>query len=469
MFCALLASLPLAQEPDLPSSDDAPNVLLVSIDDLNDWTGCLGGHPQASTPNLDALAARGVLFANAHCQAPVCTPSRASLFTGRYPSTTGMYFLQPALAQVEALQDATTLVQRFAAEGYHTMGVGKLHHGGGEEVFFEEYGGSLGGFGPSAPQKLGYPIGHPLWDWGAYPQEDEAMPDYKVAAWAAGKLRAEHERPFLLAVGFWRPHVPMLVPQSWFDRIGPEAEIVLPQVRSDDREDLPIYARDLTIGLPAPRHEWMLEHDQWRAAAHAYLASSAFVDAQVGRVLRALAEGPHGSNTLVVLFSDHGFHLGEKERWAKRSLWEESTRVPLIIAGPGVPRGRCDAPVELVDLYPTLLAQCGLARQEGLDGHDLTPLLRDPGGPWEHLARTTFGPGNHSLRSRHLRYIHYADGSEELYDHRDDPHEWTNLAGREDQAARLSSFRPFLPLLDAEMVPGSAGAGLDALRAANDR
>ncbi|MCZ6596311.1 MAG: sulfatase-like hydrolase/transferase [Planctomycetota bacterium] len=152
------------------------NVLLIIVDDLNDWVGALGGHPQARTPNIDALAARGVVFTNAHCQAPVCTPSRASLFTGRLPSTTGMYFLQPALARARELDGVTTLVERFAAEGYDTLGVGKLHHGSGEARFFQEYGGGMGGLGPSPPEKLSYPQGHPLWDWGPYPATDALMP-----------------------------------------------------------------------------------------------------------------------------------------------------------------------------------------------------------------------------------------------------------------------------------------------------
>ena len=361
-----LSLLPLL----LPSP---PNVVLITIDDLNDWVGCLGGHPQARTPSLDALAARGTLFTNAHCQAPVCTPSRASLFTGRLPSTTGMYFLQPNLSQVAGLADVVTLAERFAAEGYATLGVGKLYHGP-EDRYFQTYGGAKGGFGPRPAEKLAYPQGHPLWDWGPYPASDAQMPDTKVADWAIARLAEEREGPFFLAVGFWRPHVPMYVPAPWFDAF--REQIRLPTTRADDRDDLPRYAAELTVGHPAPRHEWMVEHDAWRDAVHAYLASGSFVDHQVGRVLAALEASDHAGDTIVVLLSDHGFHLGEKQRWAKRSLWEESTRVPLILAGPGVPVGRRDAGVGLVDVYPTLLELCGLSAQADLDGHSLVPLLR---------------------------------------------------------------------------------------------
>lgn len=451
----------------LPQQEETrPNVLLIVIDDLNDWVGALGGHPQAHTPNIDALAERGVLFTNAHCQAPVCTPSRASLFTGRLPSSTGMYFLQPALAKASELDGVPTLVERFATEGYATLGVGKLHHGSGEARFFEEYGGGMGAFGPSPPEKLSYPKGHPLWDWGPYPETDAQMPDSKVAEWAVAALGKERKAPFLLAVGFWRPHVPMCVPEPWFEVIGREADVRLPDVSANDRDDLSRYAAELTLGLPAPRHAWMVEHDAWRGAVHAYLASTAFADAQVGRVLDALEASPRADDTIVVLLSDHGFHLGEKERWAKRSLWEESTRVPMIIAGPGITPGTCGAPVGLVDVFPTLLELCGFEKPEGLDGHSLRGLLREPAAPWPHAALTSFGPGNHSVRTSRWRYIRYADGSEELYDHAADPQEWKNLAARSSSEDVLAELRSFLPEEDAAPVANASGAGFDAMRAA---
>lgn len=453
----------------LRSQATRPNVLLLAVDDLNDWVGALGGHPQAKTPNIDRLAARGTLFTNAHCQAPVCSPSRASLVTGRLPSSTGMYFLLPALAAEPSLQDTVTLVQRFAQEGYATFGVGKVYHGD-ERPFFGEYGGAMGGFGPRPQDKLSYPIGHPLWDWGAYPETDEQMPDRRVADWAAAKLAEEHERPFFLAAGFWRPHVPMYAPKRWFD-LHPREAVLLPEVLADDRDDLPDYAKALTIGLPAPRHEWLVEHDQWQHAVQAYLASTSFVDACVGRVLDALAASRYADDTIVVLLSDHGFHLGEKQRWAKRSLWETSTRVPLVVGAPGCAPGVSSQPVGLVDVYPTLLELAGLAPDEGLDGHSLAPLLEDPDASWPHVALTTFGPGNHTVRSERWRYTRYADGSEELYDHDADPREWHNLAARAPRTdavnEALADLRARLPAGDAPIRTRAEGsAGLDAFRAA---
>ena len=465
--CLVLATALLVVP--LRAQAERPNVLLLTVDDLNDWVGALGGHPQAKTPNIDRLAARGTLFTNAHCQAPVCSPSRASLVTGRLPSTTGMYFLLPALAAEPSLQDTVTLVQRFAEEGYATFGVGKVHHGD-ERPFFGEYGGAMGGFGPRPEDKLSYPIGHPLWDWGAYPEKDEQMPDRRVADWAAQKLAEEHDRPFFLAAGFWRPHVPMYAPKPWFD-LHPREEVLLPEVLAGDRDDLPDYAKALTIGLPAPRHEWLVENEQWRHAVQAYLASTSFVDACVGRVLDALAESRYADDTIVVLLSDHGFHLGEKQRWAKRSLWETSTRVPLVVAAPGRAPGVSSQPVGLVDVYPTLLELAGLRPGEALDGHSLAPLLDDPDGAWPHVALTTFGPGNHTVRSRRWRYTRYADGSEELYDHDADPLEWHNLIAREPRADAveevLTDLRARLPAADAPIRSKAEGsAGLDAFRAA---
>ena len=440
-----------------PEQKPAPNVVLIAVDDLNDWVGALGGHPQAKTPNIDRLAARGMLFRNAHCQAPVCSPSRASLATGRLPSSTGMYFLTPSLAQEPSLQGCVTLTQRFAAEGYATYGVGKIHHGN-ERPFFQDYGGGMGGFGPRPKQKLSYPIGHPLWDWGAYPESDAQMPDTRVADWAIERLQRPHAAPFLLAVGFYRPHVPMYAPKPWFD-LHPREATALPEVFADDRSDLSAYAKQLTIGLPAPRHSWFVEERQWQHAVQAYLASVSFVDACVGRVLDALEQSPHADNTIVVLFSDHGFHLGEKQRWAKRSLWETSTRVPLIIAAPQRAPGACAQPVSLLDIYPTLLDLCLVEPDAALDGHSLKPLLQDPEAAWPHHAITTFGPGNHAVRSRDWRYIRYGDGSEELYDHRSDPNEWHNLTAIADPPADLAevlaAHRRALPKADAPVRAGA--------------
>jgi len=265
---------------------DRPNILIISIDDLNDWTGCLGGHPQAKTPNIDRLAKRGTLFRNAHCQAPICTPSRASMLTGLYPTTTGLYFLQPALEASKVAMKRPHLLRHFAKAGYHTMGAGKFVHGGNDRRHYQEYGGGMGGFGPAPDKKISYPMGHKLWDWGPFPEDESKMPDTKVADWVIERLNKKQDQPFLLVAGFWRPHVPLFAPPRWFEKF-PLNKVQLPKTLANDRDDLSDYAKRLTIGLPAPRHEWFVENDAWRGAVRAYLASVAFADYCAGRVLDA--------------------------------------------------------------------------------------------------------------------------------------------------------------------------------------
>ncbi|MFN3168405.1 MAG: sulfatase [Phycisphaeraceae bacterium] len=445
---------------------DRPNVLLICIDDLNDWVGCMDGHPQALTPNIDRLAQRGVLFTNAHCQSPVCWASRASFMSGKLPSTTGVYLLGGDFRESPALKDAKQLADLFNDAGYVTMGTGKIYHNRHGTETFQAYGPKQS-FGPIPTQdeggKINYKQGHPLWDWGAYPDDETVKPDYRIASWAAEQLKKQHDKPLFLAVGMCRPHVPMYAPPKYFDMLPPLDKIVLPAVKDGDRDDLPDYGKRLTAGFPAPRHAWFLQREgdqQWRKAVRAYLASIAFADAQVGRVLDALDESGRAGNTVVVLLSDHGFHMGEKQRWAKRSLWEESTKVPFIIAAPGMDPGRrCSQPAGLIDMVPTLIELCGLADPGGLDGATLVPQLKDVQTP-HAPAITTWWVGNHAVRSARYRYIRYADGSEELYDHDRDPNEWENLAGRPEYVGVIAEHRAHVPKRDHPALPGNAALGV---------
>ena len=447
---------------------EQPNVVLISIDDLNDWVGCLGGHPQASTPNIDRLAARGVLFQNAHCQAPVCQPSRASLMVSRLPSSTGLYFLDPGLQKSDVTKDEATLPEAFSAAGYRVMGAGKLFHNKDNQRVFSsvgEYGGGFGGMGPRPDEKISQPHGHQLWDWGAYPDETVDMPDHKIASWAQRKLEADYDAPYFLAVGFYRPHVPLYVPQEWFDR-HPRRQVQLPLLQENDVDDLSAYARDLTtLEHVAPEHAWVRDSGEWPHAVQSYLASISFVDHCVGMVLDALDQRADADNTIVCLFADHGFHLGEKQRWAKRSLWEDGTRVPMLLAGPSIKPAHCDRPVGLIDIYPTLLDLTGQPADPNHEGQSLRPLLDNPGREWERPAITTFGLGNHAVRSTRWRYIRYLDGSEELYDHQSDPHEWNNLAADAAMAAVLSDHRRWLPKSELPIL-GEESTGHKAYAAA---
>ncbi|VGO13276.1 Choline-sulfatase [Pontiella desulfatans] len=448
-----------------------PNVLLIAVDDLNDWIGCMGGHPQAQTPNMDRLAKLGVLFTNAHCQSPVCNPSRASMMSGLYPETTGIYFLNPPPKESPVLQKTVMMPQRFETEGYFVSGAGKLFHNGGKqnETYVPNYGGSFGGFGPFPKKKLSSFPGVKLWDWGAFPERDDQMPDHKVADWAVGQLKQEFDRPFFLAVGFVTPHVPQYTPQKWID-LYPLEDLQCPEIREDDLEDISQYAINLTsLNHVAPTHAWVEENDQWKPLVQTYLACVSFMDAQVGRVLDALEKSPYADNTLIVFFSDHGFHLGEKEHWAKRTIWQDGAGVPLIVAGPGVASGAmCDKPVQLLDIYPTLLAAGGLAPNPLHEGHSLKPLLNNPAADWPHVARSSFGPGNVAIVSEGFRYIRYNDGSEELYDRKKDPHEWNNQSNAPERKAVIEWHRNQLPA-DYHPVLGKSSTGHKAFKASEER
>ena len=432
-----------------------PNVLLISIDDLNDWVGCMGGHPQANTPNIDRVAKMGTLFNNAHCQSPVCNPSRASMMTGRYPHTSGVYFLSPDLKEAPVLKNLKTMPEVFVDHGYKTMAAGKIFHRG-DKRFFQEYL-ATGGFGPRPRKKISQPHGHPLWDWGIFPNDDNLMPDMKCAKWAIDQLSQKHDKPFFMGVGFYRPHVPMFATKKWFD-MHPKDKIKLPAVRGDDLKDLSQYAIDLTnLVHVSPTHQWVTGAGQWEHAVQSYLASVTFADHCLGLVLDTLEKSEHSNNTIIALFSDHGFHLGEKERWAKRSLWEDGTRVPVVVVAPGYKADqKTNRPAELLDIFPTLLELTGLPTDETQEGQSLVPLMKNPLREWAHPAITSFGLGNYSIRSTHFRFIQYFDGSRELYDLRDDPHEWNNLIENPKFKKVIQEHASFIPQKQSPILPGNS-------------
>jgi arylsulfatase A-like enzyme len=466
-----------AERQSSATPDRRPNVLFIAIDDQNDWIGHLGGHPLAKTPHLDALAARGTSFTNAHCQAPLCNPSRTSLLVGLRPTTTGIYGLAPWFRTLPNLADRVTLPQHFAAHGYQTAATGKIYHGGtgaggrrkaalgqDEKPEFATTA-PYGGVGTKPPHKLvpPTPMGdHPLVDWGVWPldNDDTGKGDYQVASWAVEQIdrfgKQAERRPFFLAAGFFLPHVPCYATQQWFD-LYPDNDTVLPSLQADDRADTPRFSWYLHWSLPEPRLAWLHEAGQWRNLVRSYLACTSFVDAQIGRVLTALERSGLADNTVVVVWGDHGWHLGEKAITGKNTLWDRGTKVPLIFAGPGVRSGQlCGRPAELLDIYPTLVELCGLPARQDLEGTSLVPQLRNAQAPRERPAITSHNQGNHAIRSERWRYIHYADGSEELYDMQADPGEWTNLAGDERYAAVMAEQRAWLPTIDLPPAAGSA-------------
>ncbi|MEO0338854.1 MAG: sulfatase [Bacteroidota bacterium] len=457
-FLALIAILSSC-EPQEESI--APNVLFITIDDLNDWVGPLGGHPQVQTPHIDRLAAMGTTFTNAHCQAPLCNPSRTSILTGLRPSSTGIYGLAPWFRNLDSLKALTSLPQHFSNHGYRTYSTGKIFHGGyGRQKGDMEFDtlGPGASVGPTPEQKIiGVTPGgnNPLMDWGTFPHRDEDKGDYIVADWAVQVLESQPEEPFFLSAGFFLPHVPCFATQKWFD-LYPIDSLVMPPIRINDREDTPDFSWYLHWYLPEPRLKWLEENQEWRHLVQSYLASISFVDAQVGRLLDALEASGKSENTIIVLWSDHGYHLGEKAISGKNTLWERSTRVPLIFAGKDIPQAtKANAPVELLDIYPTLIDLCKLNPIEYLEGESLINFFTDPNMDWEKPAITTHNQGNHSVRTKDWRYIHYADGSEELYNLKGDPHEWYNLADDPEHQSILGQHRLWLPGKDLPPAPGS--------------
>lgn len=455
----------IAQNPT-----DRPNVVFIAIDDLNDWIGVMETHPQVKTPHIDRLASQGTLFMNAHAQTVLCNPSRISVMTSLRPSTTGIYSLSPRHREIDVTRDVVTLPQYFAENGYRTLSAGKIFHGSPtkeeRKVEFHEWGPD-GGIGLMPEEKIVKEpfdmVQHPMLDWGVFPEEgDSVRGDYQVASWAEQQLERfgseMNNDPFFMAVGFFLPHVPLYATQKWFDLYPDEVDIVLPAAPEGERLDVPDFAWYLHWYQPAPRLSWLIKHNQWRAQVRAYLATISFMDAQVGRVLDALEEQGLSGNTIVVLWSDHGYHLGEKGITGKVSLWERSTRIPLIFAGPGVSIGaKSSRPVELLDMYPTLVELAGLPKKAGLEGISLMSQLKNADAPREHPAISTHNPGNHTVRSERWRYIRYADGSEELYDHSRDPHEWSNLADKPGYSDVIEEHARWLPADDAPHAPGSRG------------
>ena len=405
---------------------DKPNVLLIAVDDLNDWIGCLEGHPQSFTPNIDRLADRGMLFSNAHCQGTMCNPSRISLLWGRRPSSTGFYDNHYSTSkEPEFLKQHVNLPTHFAINGYKTLSSGKIFHTGG---YFQVQGPRAGQWRQGFDQKVHHkPKGwHSVWDFGPQDYDESKFTDHITATWVADQLGKDFQKPFFMACGFYRPHVPFFPPRRVYESFK---NVELPEVIEDDWDDIPDAARKVSMSNPKiPVHEWMKQKNRWQLAVHAYLASVRWTDEQIGRVLDALDQGPHAKNTIIVLFSDHGYHLGEKQRWSKFSLWERTTRVPLIISVPNGTKGRSEQPVELLSIYPTLIDLCELSKNPKLEGVSLQPLLKNPEAKWNHVAISTLGQNNHAVRDRRWRYIRYADGSEELYDHQKDSNEWENLA-----------------------------------------
>ena len=433
-----------------------PDVVFIIVDDLNDWLGCLKGHPDARSPDIDELAASGMLFRQAYCNSPQCRPSRTSLMRGVYPFKTGTYFNAKAIGETKIT--TPTLQQFFLKHGYRVASGGKVHHGGPGDA-----GDALlkrprdprppageNNFGALKPPNDGYALDVP----------DEEMGDYKVAQWAIEQWRVASNQPLFMSVGFFRPHRPLHVPKPYFLKFPLDTIQRPTEPDEDDWNDMPEFARRLArthahkaLHNGLSDHEFIVAHDEWDKTIQAYHASIAFVDQQIGHFLEALETNPRERETVVMLVSDHGWHLGEKKHWCKGAIWEQTTHIPFIVRAPGTMAGAvCNEPVSLIDVFPSLVDLAGLAVPEYLDGRSVRPQLQNPTVKRSPVI-SSYGAGNTAIRSRRWRYIRYEDGSEELYDHKVDTHEWINQANNpEHQTVKQELSR---------MIPDSQHPGLN--------
>ena len=455
-----------------------PNIVFISIDDLNDWVGFLG-YEQVKTPHMDRLAARGFSFSNAHCPAPVCGPSRTAILSGMRPVTSGIYDNNIKFSR--DLPQVVSLPEHFKNNGYQVYGIGKLFHGSTANVpttAFDAYGGKLGSAAPFTSSdlqiskqnpyheisKLGKTFKLPLngmpadrywnrantFDWGPIDLPDSLFSDRQSVDWSIDKLHKIKDQPFLLTLGFERPHQPLFNPKRFHDMYLLN-EVELPKTPADDLRDLPQRAKQLALyPKTSGKHETVVKYGQWENAVASYLASVSFVDELVGDLVKALETLKLKNNTWIVLWSDHGWHLGEKSHWGKATGWYRSTRVPFLIIPPA---GSTDYKkaieiknmVNLLDLAPTMADIAGIPKKTSWEGRSLMPLLREEASDWEEVSLTTFSIGSHTISTPDWQLISYFDGSFELYDLVNDPNQFKNIAYLPESKIVLEQLKKHIP------------------------
>lgn len=435
-----------------PSGGKRPDVLFIAIDDMNDWTTLFHPENPIKTPNLQRLASRGMFFSKAYCVAPACCPSRAAIMTGIRPSTSGVYDNGHAWAKM--MPQAVTLSRCFMLHGYETCGAGKIFHHGrtGADIpgkpsfqrFFKMLPARSAG-----KNHNGYtqgPLSRIWFDWG---EHTEKLIDLDTVEWCERAMDSPASKPRFLAAGIFKPHLPFYGDAETFKKY-PFARTILPEMPANDLDDVPAIAVKM-----AHREHFIYSNvikgpedrpGSLKKMVQCYQASADFADQMVGRLIDKLDATGKAGNTIIVLWADHGYHLGDKESCVKFTLWEKANHVPFIIVAPGVtkPGSVCKRPVSLLSIYPTLLELAGLPPSRQVEGESLVPLLRNPAQEWDP-AVMTMGKGNHAVRSDRWRYIRYRDGSEELYDHHKDPWEWTNLAKRPEYQQVIKAHRKWLP------------------------
>ena len=438
-----------------------PNVLFVAVDDLNDWVGCLGGHPQAITPNLDRFAKqRGVVMSKAYCPSTVCGPTRSALLTGKRAASTGVYGNNQNLKNAPKAKDVVTLPEYFGQHGYHTLSAGKIFHkhptteglDEGQWAYHEHaHPGGKGGVTDvvDLAKVSGIKTGGSPFAWGVVTAKTEETKDYVACKWGADQLERDFDgKPFFMALGVSKPHLAWYVPKEFFD-LYPLETFIPPVFRRDDFDDI-VNKDGKPIFTPGSRFLAADKAGMHKEAARAYIAAVSYADHCLGVIFDALEKSSVRDDTIVMLWGDHGWHLGEKTRYGKTWLWEESCRVPFIVSAPGVaPSGvKCDGVVNLLDMYPTLIDLCGLPPNPENEGVSFAKLLAKPDMEWKTPTLTTYQYMNHSVSDGRWRYTWYggkADGAEELYDHDADPMEYKNLASNPEYAPVIARLKKALP------------------------
>ncbi|VGO13323.1 Arylsulfatase [Pontiella desulfatans] len=465
--CSFVFFVSLWLNPDALIAAEKPmNVVMIAIDDMNNWVGCLEG--RAQTPNIDRLAKQGMLFSNAYCVVPACNPSRTAIMTGLRPETTGQFGNEGDFRLRPGGEQWVTIPQHFREHGYEAVAAGKIFHK--ERQSLEEPNPIsdpvswndqwVGEHGTEGHENYLNAEGWAKWHngrfgnylgkfgvWGPCPEPKEETGDWNAAGYIADYVAQKHDKPFFAACGIFRPHEPLLAPQEYFDMF-PLDEIELPNVPEDDFDDIPKIAhRNFSSNFFL---KGVKEMGEWKKAVQAYLACMAFADDCVGRVIDAVENSPNADNTIIILWTDHGWQLGHKHRWEKFSLWRQGTNSPLIYKVPGLtkPGSRCERAATFLDIYPTLSELCGLPIRPELEGQSIVPLLKDPSRDWKVPAVITdhYGP-DYSIVLDQWNYIVYRDGSEELYDHSKDPDEFTNLANNPEYTVVKKRLAKWVPTL----------------------
>lgn len=443
----------------------APNVLFIAIDDINDWVGPLGGHPQAKTPHLDRFCENGsVVFKNAVCAAPICGPSRSAVLSGYLPSTTGVYGNATNMIYSDVVKKNATLPEYFAKHGYHTLSNGKIFHkhatehgvdfghwafdlhersrrgvkdGAIKETMYSAKGTINGKKDPTYAGDEGAKL-----SWGATKSKFEETVDHRVVSWASEQLQNDFDKPFFMAVGIIKPHLPWFVPQEFFDK-HPLEDIITPEIKLDDLNDI-LNPDGSMLHMPDADYKWVTKHGLEKEATQAYLASISYADACVGILIDALNKSAYADNTIVVIWGDHGWHLGEKLRYKKNTLWNEVVKTPFIVKMPEMDElVYCNSTVSLLDIYPTLIELCGLPQKQ-LDGHDFSPLLKNSNADWNYPGVTVSASGTSVIGER-WHYISNLSGAEELYDLENDPMEWYNLIDNKDYKDIVKEMKSWVP------------------------